>query len=93
MDNVIIISEISKYPVYFYMVLFKMIYVLGEICASPSAIDYTSTDWKPLLLIVPLRLGLSEMNVIYVEGLKVDFYKQSSNLQFQYVIFLEMFSF
>ncbi|XP_053693959.1 cysteine protease ATG4B [Sabethes cyaneus] len=26
--------------------------------------------WKPLLLIIPLRLGLSEVNPIYIEGLK-----------------------
>lgn len=26
--------------------------------------------WKPLLLIVPLRLGLNEVNPIYIDGLK-----------------------
>ncbi|XP_058125395.1 cysteine protease ATG4B [Anopheles ziemanni] len=36
-----------------------------ELCATkePDA-------WKPLLLIIPLRLGLSEVNPIYIEGLK-----------------------
>uniref|UniRef100_A0AAG5DAA0 Cysteine protease n=1 Tax=Anopheles atroparvus TaxID=41427 RepID=A0AAG5DAA0_ANOAO len=36
-----------------------------ELCTSkePDA-------WKPLLLIIPLRLGLSEVNPIYIEGLK-----------------------
>lgn len=29
--------------------------------------------WKPLLLIVPLRLGLSEVNPIYINGLKKSF--------------------
>ena len=29
------------------------------------------TQWKPLLLVIPLRLGLSEINPIYVNGLKV----------------------
>ncbi|XP_055598506.1 cysteine protease ATG4B-like [Uranotaenia lowii] len=28
------------------------------------------TGWKPLLLIIPLRLGISEINPIYVDGLK-----------------------
>jgi hypothetical protein len=27
--------------------------------------------WKPLVLVVPLRLGLSEFNPVYVQGLKV----------------------
>lgn len=29
--------------------------------------------WKPLLLIIPLRLGLSEVNPIYIPGLKRSF--------------------
>lgn len=34
-------------------------------------IDKTDPDsWNPLLLIIPLRLGLSEINPIYVDGLK-----------------------
>ncbi|XP_046402193.1 cysteine protease ATG4B [Ischnura elegans] len=34
--------------------------------------------WRPLLLVVPLRLGLSEINPVYVHGLKVCFtFKQS----------------
>jgi hypothetical protein len=28
-------------------------------------------SWKPLVLVVPLRLGLSEINPVYVQGLKV----------------------
>lgn len=27
--------------------------------------------WKPLVLVIPLRLGLSEINPIYLKGLKV----------------------
>lgn len=30
-------------------------------------------SWKPLLLIIPLRLGLSEVNKIYINGLKKSF--------------------
>lgn len=30
-------------------------------------------EWKPLLLIIPLRLGLNEINPIYINGLKVQF--------------------
>ncbi|XP_064639372.1 cysteine protease ATG4B-like [Lineus longissimus] len=34
-------------------------------------IPHKMADWRPLLLIVPLRLGLSEMNEVYVDSLKV----------------------
>lgn len=30
-------------------------------------------SWKPLLLIIPLRLGLSDVNPIYINGLKKSF--------------------
>ncbi|CAG9771796.1 unnamed protein product [Ceutorhynchus assimilis] len=51
---------------------------IRDICVSQSTIDYTKTDWKPLLLIVPLRLGLSEINSIYIEGLKKCFHLKQS---------------
>ncbi|XP_071450537.1 cysteine protease ATG4B isoform X2 [Hetaerina americana] len=46
---------------------------------GPSGImDSKSPSWRPLLLIVPLRLGLSEINPLYIKGLKVCFtFKQS----------------
>ncbi|XP_031843970.1 autophagy-related 4a isoform X4 [Nomia melanderi] len=31
------------------------------------------SQWKPLLLLIPLRLGLSEINPIYINGLKTSF--------------------
>lgn len=35
-------------------------------------------SWKPLVLVVPLRLGLSEINPVYVQGLKTCFtFRQS----------------
>ncbi|XP_055545446.1 cysteine protease ATG4B [Wyeomyia smithii] len=37
-----------------------------ELCVDKS----DGECWKPLLLIIPLRLGLSEVNPIYIEGLK-----------------------
>ncbi|KAJ8964780.1 hypothetical protein NQ317_010015 [Molorchus minor] len=63
LDNTIIISDIKK------------------LCSSQSKLDGTNlqrSDWKPLLLIVPLRLGLTEINPIYVNGLQKCFqFKQS----------------
>lgn len=29
------------------------------------------SKWKPLLLILPLRLGLTDINAVYIESLKV----------------------
>lgn len=36
--------------------------------------DELVSDWMPLLLIVPLRLGLSEINPVYLDGLKSCFH-------------------
>lgn len=33
--------------------------------------EVTAAKWKPLLLIIPLRLGLSEINAVYIDSLKV----------------------
>ena len=33
--------------------------------------NHTKSPWKPLLLFIPLRLGLSEMNSVYNEAFKV----------------------
>ncbi|XP_014249593.1 cysteine protease ATG4B-like isoform X2 [Cimex lectularius] len=41
--------------------------VLNEICSLQR------TRWKPLVLIVPLRLGINEINSIYIQGLKACF--------------------
>ncbi|XP_026737726.1 cysteine protease ATG4B [Trichoplusia ni] len=45
---------------------------------SSSAPDSVVTDWMPLLLIVPLRLGLSEINPVYIDGLKICFQSPQS---------------
>lgn len=38
----------------------------------------SSRKWKPLLLVIPLRLGLSEINPVYLNGLKTCFtFRQS----------------
>lgn len=45
---------------------------VGDLCLSSPSADISAPHWKPLLLIVPLRLGLSQMNSIYLGGLKVN---------------------
>ena len=45
-----------------------------------------SKKWDPLLLIIPLRLGLYEFDIDYKEAIKVK-YKIMSNKFKQYIIF------
>nr|CAD7461998.1 unnamed protein product [Timema tahoe] len=75
LDNTVVINEIKQ------LCRFKVLSV------NPSSLHYrgegldllgSSGEWKPLLLIVPLRLGLSDINPVYVQGLKTCFtFKQS----------------
>lgn len=70
LDNLVVISEISKYKkllrdknlIFNLMTLF----LLGELCSSNNKLR-----WKPLLLIVPLRLGLANINPLYIPGIQV----------------------
>ncbi|KAG5877386.1 hypothetical protein JTB14_027997 [Gonioctena quinquepunctata] len=63
LDNTIVISDIK------------------DLCQSKPKIvgtSLTNSEWKPLLLIVPLRLGLTDINPIYISGLQKCFqFKQS----------------
>ncbi|CAG9862759.1 unnamed protein product [Phyllotreta striolata] len=63
LDNTVVVSDII------------------ELCLTKNKLDganLTKTDWKPLLLIVPLRLGLTEINPIYISGIQKCFqFKQS----------------
>ena len=42
-----------------------------ETCHSPALTEGGEPTWKPLLLFISLRLGLSEINPVYIPGLKV----------------------
>ncbi|KAI8427619.1 hypothetical protein MSG28_002105 [Choristoneura fumiferana] len=48
----------------------------GDSSSTPD--NVVVTDWMPLLLIVPLRLGLSEINPVYIDGLKICFQSPQS---------------
>lgn len=69
MDNNVVTEEISKSISIIYEIKKQKIKFLF------SAVKTCEKDdtWKPLLLIVPLRLGLSEVNPIYINGLKKSF--------------------
>ena len=64
MDNTLIISEVK------------------QSCLHPVNSDKEMTEktftWKPLLLFISLRLGLSEINPVYKSGLKTCFSLPSS---------------
>lgn len=71
LDNTVIINEISKCIVdCLIIVAFK--FFLEQLCLNAgNSTNLHSQEWTPLLLIVPLRLGLTEINPIYVSGLQV----------------------
>ena len=49
-----------------------------QLCHQKISLSETST-WSSLLLVVPLRLGLLNINPIYIDSLKVIFYNSSVN--------------
>lgn len=46
--------------------LVYFIWIVVELCENGDS-------WKPLLLIIPLRLGLTDVNPVYINGLKKSF--------------------
>lgn len=49
--------------------------------ACAMALEDTAV-WKPLVLLIPLRLGLSDINEAYIETLKVNEWKKKSSTFF-----------
>lgn len=50
---------------------------LGKFCQISSKVPkFTDcqTQWKPLVIIIPLRLGLNSVNTEYIEQIKVQMY-------------------
>ncbi|XP_067007161.2 cysteine protease ATG4B [Anabrus simplex] len=72
LDNTVVINDIRR--------LCHAKTPAEESSSTESRGDTNSTpnEWKPLVLVVPLRLGLNEINPVYVKGLKTCFsFKQS----------------
>lgn len=46
---------------------------LEELCSTTEQTKSKSSkkSWKPLVLVIPLRLGISTINPAYVQGVKV----------------------
>lgn len=67
MDNNVVTQDISmvfiQTPNFVEFKYILMYLYIVKLCEKDDS-------WKPLLLIIPLRLGLSEVNPIYISGLK-----------------------
>ena len=46
---------------------------MRESCQVPAKTEEEDNSWKPLLLFISLRLGLSDINPVYIPGLKASF--------------------
>ncbi|GLH05003.1 hypothetical protein R5R35_006187 [Gryllus longicercus] len=70
LDNTVVINEIRR--------LCSVKQKSGTQSEGNASAGGVVQSWKPLLLVVPLRLGLSEINPVYIRGLKTCFtFKQS----------------
>jgi hypothetical protein len=83
MDNTLVLKEIREFIDYMSLIMFHVIrtfvFNIGQLCQIKSNIRSgsnkstdVSTKWKPLVIIIPLRLGLSDVNTEYIDQLKVD---------------------
>jgi hypothetical protein len=65
----------KKFNLRFYWICF---FFQGKLCQINSKVrkttkksNDTQSGWKPLVVIIPLRLGLSDVNTEYIDQLKV----------------------
>ena len=62
MDNTLILDDIRKIEA-----------KPNDVETNPRRnTDATKKSWKPLVIIIPLRLGLNEVNVEYIDQIKVN---------------------
>lgn len=77
MDNTLILEEIRSFSLMNFFVSIEDL--LGKACQINSMIPNlikkshdTQNSWKPVVIIIPLRLGLNDVNSEYIEQLKVN---------------------
>ena len=77
MDNTLVLSEIRQCCLRV-LSLYSSLETAGALCQIPSKVrpgakkcTETPNGWKPLVIIIPLRLGLTEVNTEYIDQLKV----------------------
>lgn len=50
--------------------LYQKFLLIEQLCQENNSVQ-EGTKWSPLLLVIPLRLGLLNINPIYIDSLKV----------------------
>uniref|UniRef100_A0A8C7L5I9 Cysteine protease n=1 Tax=Oncorhynchus kisutch TaxID=8019 RepID=A0A8C7L5I9_ONCKI len=65
MDNTVVIEDISTF---FFPSLDAKRTQIATMC--PHSQSQSRSDWRPLLLVIPLRLGINHINPVYIQALK-----------------------
>ena len=87
MDNMVFIDDISKLHLFESIWTFANLFCLEKFCKSKikleslrlsKAVEATELNksddfWRPLMLFIPLRLGLTDINPVYFRALKSTF--------------------
>uniref|UniRef100_A0A8C1NHW1 Cysteine protease n=1 Tax=Cyprinus carpio TaxID=7962 RepID=A0A8C1NHW1_CYPCA len=72
MDNTVVIEDISKSL--FLMSHVTFIYIChysSQSCSeTPHLQSQRPLDWRPLLLVIPLRMGINSINPVYIQAFK-----------------------
>uniref|UniRef100_A0A6Q2YWU4 Cysteine protease n=1 Tax=Esox lucius TaxID=8010 RepID=A0A6Q2YWU4_ESOLU len=66
MDNTVVIEDISKLsPV-------SLCFLKGMVRSTTCPLSQSQllSDWRPLLLVIPLRMGINHINPVYIQALK-----------------------
>uniref|UniRef100_A0A7N8WIU5 Cysteine protease n=1 Tax=Mastacembelus armatus TaxID=205130 RepID=A0A7N8WIU5_9TELE len=72
MDNTVVIEEISECGCVatLYLSVFLLLSFKSITSSNVTPAHWEMALWKPLVLLIPLRLGLSDINEAYIETLK-----------------------
>jgi hypothetical protein len=76
MDNTLVLDEIrsfflSKNVIKHFSFQGKLCQINSKVRKTTKKSNETQSGWKPLVIIIPLRLGLSDVNMEYISQLKV----------------------
>uniref|UniRef100_A0A8C1YT62 Cysteine protease n=1 Tax=Cyprinus carpio TaxID=7962 RepID=A0A8C1YT62_CYPCA len=71
MDNTVVIEDISKslflisHVTFIYIALYTLLSLSKQLHTSQRPLD-----WRPLLLVIPLRMGINSINPVYIQAFK-----------------------
>uniref|UniRef100_A0A8C1U146 Cysteine protease n=1 Tax=Cyprinus carpio TaxID=7962 RepID=A0A8C1U146_CYPCA len=60
MDNTVVIEDISK----------SLFLITSGESSPTSPLSQRPLDWRPLLLVIPLRMGINSINPVYIQAFK-----------------------